>query len=330
MPMKKTVPPLSVIDAESLSDKILPAQEDVVENLLPPGLTILGGAAKVGKSWLTLDLCNRIANGEEFLGNPVRRGSTLYLCLEDTERRLQNRINTITNDPSSVNFLSLEALSLGDGLCDQVRTFAKTRPDLVLVVIDTLQLIRGSDADPSYANDYQDIRLLKALADELGISIVAVHHLRKQKDDDPLNTLSGTTGLSGAADAVLILQKVRRGSDIAKLICTGRDIEYRELTLQLNKHCVWEVEDDSKEESALLLPEELRSLVGFLHQGQGIICQYMEGAVQLLLKLGLMALEPGLIVVHLQVEEKVKGLFKKTGEHEAPPCLCSIIISGTS
>jgi hypothetical protein len=126
------------VDAETLSDKPLATLENVVADLLPPGLTILGGAPKVGKSWLMLDLCNHVANGEPFWGNEVRQGSTLYLCLEDTPRRLQNRINTITDSPSPASFLATEALSLAGGLCEQIRAFAAAYPDLVLVVIDTL------------------------------------------------------------------------------------------------------------------------------------------------------------------------------------------------
>lgn len=200
MPMKKPVPPLSVIDAETLSDKPLPYFQNVVADLLPPGLTILGGAPKVGKSWLMLDLCNHVANGEPFWGNEVRREATLYLCLEDTQRRLQNRINTITDSPSPASFLATEALSLAGGLCDQIRAFAAEHSDLVLVVIDTLQLVRGASTELSYAGDYGDVRQLKALADELGLSIVVIHHLRKMDDGDPLNKISGTTGLNGAAD----------------------------------------------------------------------------------------------------------------------------------
>ena len=262
--MKKPVPPLSVIDAETLSDKPLATLENVVADLLPPGLTILGGAPKVGKSWLMLDLCNHVANGEPFWGNEVRQGSTLYLCLEDTPRRLQNRINTITDSPSPASFLATEALSLAGGLCEQIRAFAASYPDLVLVVIDTLQLVRGSSTELSYAGDYGDVRQLKTLADELSISIVVIHHLRKMDDSDPLNKISGTTGLNGAADATLVLERSGRDSGEATLLCTGRDIEYRELSIRLNGDCVWELVADSREDRSLLLPHELQLMVAFV------------------------------------------------------------------
>ena len=71
-----------------------------------------------------------------------------------------------------------------------------------LIVIDTLQRIRaaGNDANP-YASDYRDIGVLKALADKHRIAILLIHHLRKMNDDDPMDMISGTTGLSGATDS---------------------------------------------------------------------------------------------------------------------------------
>ena len=89
---------LAVIDGETLMDKRLPETKFCVETLLPQGLCILGGSPKVGKSWLVLDLCIHIAKGEPMWGLPVTQGETLYLCLEDSERRIQERLNTITDD----------------------------------------------------------------------------------------------------------------------------------------------------------------------------------------------------------------------------------------
>ena len=103
--MKKTT--LAVIDGETLMDKRLPETKFCVETLLPQGLCILGGSPKVGKSWLVLDLCIHIAKGEPMWGLPVTQGGTLYLCLEDSERRIQERLNTITDDvPPGLYFAS--------------------------------------------------------------------------------------------------------------------------------------------------------------------------------------------------------------------------------
>lgn len=83
---------LAVIDGETLMDMKLPPTKFCVDTLLPQGLCILGGASKIGKSWWVLDLCVRIAKGEPMWELKTAAGTTLYLCLEDTLRRVQNRL----------------------------------------------------------------------------------------------------------------------------------------------------------------------------------------------------------------------------------------------
>ena len=258
---------LVVIDGETLADMRLPPTQFCVHTLLPQGVTILGGAPKIGKSWLVLDICVRIAKGEAVWNLPTCKGTTLYLCLEDTQRRVQERLLSITDDVPSNAFFATAAGTLADGLCEQIRDFVIEHPDTVLVAIDTFQMVRGSETDISYANDYAEIRKMKLLADELNISVLLVHHLRKQGDSDPLNKLSGTTGISGAVDAVFVPDKSRRGQSGATLICTGRDIEYRELVLKFSKdNCVWGLVADSAENPSLLLPKELVSFIKFMRE----------------------------------------------------------------
>lgn len=257
---------LKVIDGESLVDMRLPPTRFCVQTLLPQGVTILGGAPKVGKSWLVLDLCVRVAKGEPIWNLPTTKGATLYLCLEDTERRVQERLLGITDDVPANAFFAVTAKTLADGLTEQIRQFVSEHPDTVLVAVDTFQMVRGSDSDPSYASDYQEIQVLKKLADELGISLLLVHHLRKQGDSDPLNKLSGTTGISGAVDAVFVLDKSKRSQSGATLICTGRDIEYRELELRFERDaCAWALVADSADAPELLLPTEIAALIAFMH-----------------------------------------------------------------
>lgn len=258
---------LTVIDGETLMDMKLPPTKFCVETLLPQGICMLGGAPKIGKSWLVLDLCIRIAKGEPIWSLPTKKGTTLYLCLEDPLRRVQERLNMLTDDVPPNAYFAIAAGTLADGLCEQIRKFVSEHPDTVLVAIDTFQIVRTGCIDTSYANDYGEVRQMKQFADELNISILLVHHLRKQGDSDPLNKLSGTTGISGAVDAVFVLDKSKRNAQGATLICTGRDIEYREMELKLSKEtCAWEMVSDSIENPQLILPEEMISLINFMKQ----------------------------------------------------------------
>lgn len=235
--------PLTYLDGETLISTVLPPIRFVVDKLLPQGLHILAGAPKVGKSWLALWLCLRVAKGEPVWNFPTLRGGVLYLCLEDSYSRIQNRLLDITDDaPANLCFATMSE-KLHSGLVEQIEGFLGAHPDTVLVVIDTLQRIRtvGNEANP-YASDYRDLGVLKELADRNRIAILLIHHLRKRNDEDPMNMISGTTGISGATDTNLVLKKGTRSGGAATLYCTGRDIEYQELVLEFDQDAhVWKL-----------------------------------------------------------------------------------------
>ena len=240
---------LLTIDGETLMSQPLTPLNFVVDTLLSQGLHILAGSPKVGKSWLALWLAVTVAKGEAVWGMGVKQGTTLYLCLEDSTLRIQNRLFEITEDaPANVHFTT-NSNTLGKGLEEQLRAFLTEHPDTVLVIIDTLQMIRGAGYDNTYANDYRDLSVLKHIADTHGISILLVHHLRKMNDDDPMNMISGTTGLSGATDSNFVLRKSQRRENTATLYCTGRDIPYRELALEFDgEDHVWKLLSDDCEQ----------------------------------------------------------------------------------
>ena len=243
---------LLTIDGETLMSQPLTPLNFVVDTLLSQGLHILAGSPKVGKSWLALWLAVTVAKGEAVWGMGVKQGTTLYLCLEDSTLRIQNRLFEITEDaPASVHFTT-NSDTLGKGLEEQLCAFLSEHPDTVLIIIDTLQMIRGAGYDNTYANDYRDLSALKRIADAHGIAILLIHHLRKEFADDVFSRISGTTAISGAVDSSFTLVEDRRGSGRATLSCIGRDIEYRELTLERNAENVWELMSDSRTQPELL------------------------------------------------------------------------------
>ena len=176
-----------------------------------------------------------MAQGEPVWNFITQPCEVLYLCLEDSFQRIQSRLFDLTESaPPTLHFVVMSE-QLHSGLLDQIEQFLKERPNTGLVVIDTLQRIRsaGNEANP-YASDYRDVGVLKALADQYCIAILLIHHLRKLNDDDPINMISGTTGLSGATDSNFVLRKNKRRDYTATLYCTGRDIAYRELSLEFD------------------------------------------------------------------------------------------------
>ncbi|MDD4494910.1 MAG: AAA family ATPase [Eubacteriales bacterium] len=236
------------MDGETLLSQPLEAQPFLVSQLIPQGLHILGGAPKIGKSWLVLWMCLKIAMGEPIWNYETRQGTVLYLALEDSFERLQSRLLEITDEAPSCLHFAVLAKSISDGLDKQIESFIEEHPNTSFIAIDTLQNIRGEDnsANP-YANDYKDLSVLKEIAYKHHIAIFLVHHLRKQKDIDPLNMLSGTTGLSGAVDTAFILDRAKRTETIATLFCSGRDIETVEIPIEFcEKEFIWKMREDDK------------------------------------------------------------------------------------
>lgn len=204
--------------------------EFVVDGLIAQGLYILAGAPKVGKSWLALDMCLSIAKGGKVLDRKTSKGTALYLCLEDSFVRIQNRLYELTDDPAENLHFAVMSETIGRGLEEQIESFKKEHSDLKAVFIDTLQMIRN-ESESNYGSDYKELSVLKSLADKLEIAVVVVHHTRKCSDSDPFNMISGSTGLSGCVDGSMVLIENKRGSRNAKLYCVGRDIENAEISL---------------------------------------------------------------------------------------------------
>ena len=239
---------LETMTAEQLQSAPYSPVPFLVEGLLPEGLHILAGAPRIGKSWLALWLCLCISQGQALWNFATTQGEALYLSLEDSYRRIQSRLFDLTEDAPLTLHFAIMADTLKRGLEQQIEQFLTEHPTTKLVVIDTLQRVRGAGSDSNlYANDYQDIGLLKKLADNQHIAILLIHHLRKLHDDDPMNMISGSTGLSGAADSTFVLQKSSRLANIASLHCTGRDILDRTLKLEFGEEDhVWKLLEDSK------------------------------------------------------------------------------------
>lgn len=254
------------MDAETLMTTPMEPLKFIVSGLLPEGLHVLAGSPKIGKSWLALWICLQVAKGENVWGFETLKSEVLYLCLEDSFARIQSRLFEITDEaPPTLHFAIMSA-TIGNGLEHQIESFITECPDSGLIVIDTLQKVRKTVSANvnSYATDYDDINALKQIADHHHLAILLVHHLRKTSDADPLNMISGTSGIAGGADTNFILQKDKRTENTATLICTGRDIEGRELLLAFNKNnFLWELLEPI-EMDQLIIPEEIIFLSDFI------------------------------------------------------------------
>lgn len=256
---------LNTFSCEELCESRLERIPYTVEGLLRPGLTILAGSPKVGKSWMVLHFCMQVAKGLPIWGMETRQGSVLYIALEDSKQRLQERALAMSESYPPGLYFSLNCAQLGEPLAEELRSFAAEHRDARLVVIDTFQKIRAQGKELSYANDYHEVSRLKDIADELGICLLLIHHTRKQSDSDFMNEISGTNGIAGSADTLMVLKKECRSSRSATLSCTGRDIEDRELTLHFDREMfIWKVKSDTYVPEKRDMPKTLYLLVSFM------------------------------------------------------------------
>ena len=227
---------LETVSANTLIATPFEPLKMLVQNLIGEGITIIGGGSKCGKSWLMLKLCLAVADGAPFFDMETEQADVLYLCLEDSFRRLQERLFKLTDNDAPENLhMAVSAGVIGNELDDQIRDFKDKHPNLRLIVVDTLQMVR--EQDPylnAYADDYKCLTSLKTLAESTGLSIVLVHHLRKLGSSDPFEMLTGSTGLQGASDTMMVLKR-ERGSDTGVLYITGRDMEQQKLTMRFDK-----------------------------------------------------------------------------------------------
>ena len=236
---------LNTVSMTELYENVYQSKPPLIDGMLYPGVQLFAGPPKLGKSFFMAQLAYHVSTGTPLWGYPVRRGTVLYLALEDDYGRLQKRLYQMFGVESTDNlYFSVSAGQIGNGLDEQLENFVREHPDTVLIIIDTLQKVREMGGDKySYANDYEIITRLKNFADSKGICLILVHHTRKQQADDPYDMISGTNGLMGAADGAFLLKKEKRTANAATLDVSGRDIQDQRFYLKRNtERLIWELE----------------------------------------------------------------------------------------
>ena len=259
---------LFTLDGNTLMAREFEPLQFSVDKILPHGLFILAGSPKVGKSWLALDLCTAVAAGGKLWDYSATPGDVLYLALEDNFNRLQNRLKKVgINGENAANLhMAVTSHGIHDGLIAQISHFVNQHPSANLVVIDTLEHIRNGASDKSmYAYDYNDMNRLREITEKHKLTLLLVHHTRKASDPDPLNTISGSTGLVGAVDGVFVLDRASRIENVARLTIANRDTEGFCFELRLDKNtCRWDFMgnysgDDSNEDILTLMLDDFLS-----------------------------------------------------------------------
>lgn len=246
----------------------------VLPGVIPEGLTLLVGAPKAGKSWFNMGLLASLATGrpdEVFSwGQPMEPSPSLYLALEDPHRRVHDRLLKVV---SSIEFTTegagdiwLDLQPMKDGGKEEIEKWLEKNPTARCIQVDVLAKIRGvqDTSNGLYQADYEAVGALKEIADEYGIGVVVTHHDRKKTDDDFLNMVSGTKGVTGAADTILYLQR-ERGSSKGTLKCESRDVEECTYRMEfIRDYGRWQImgKMDANEDSEQSVLAQIKATIG--------------------------------------------------------------------
>jgi hypothetical protein len=229
---------LPIRKASDLEAADFPDIRWAVPGLVPDGVAILAGPKSRGKSFIVLDLAIGVASGGPALGNiQCEPGDVLYLALEDSDRRVRDRMRSILQGRPAPAALDIATTwrTVDDGGLADIEAWIAAHPNARLIIIDVLAKVKGKpDASRGvYDQDYATIGPFHALARARGVAIILVHHTNKGAAADPVLRISGTMGLSGAADTTLVLSREARDLH-GTLDVRGRDVPEREIALQFD------------------------------------------------------------------------------------------------
>ena len=233
--------------AKDLEQEELKPIEWVVEGLIAPGLNLIAGKSKIGKSFGTLDLAYQVEVGGEWLEKKCSKGNVLYYSLEDGKRRCKNRWKAMGIKPQEAWYQFRDRKPriplLTMGLEEEIEDWIKNTPDRKLVVIDVYVKVKktlGGYKLNSYENDNYNLQNLQTLATKYEIAIVLVHHITKRKEDDVFDEINGSTGIQSNMDSMIVISSDRTKGKNPILYCIPKDGEPQQFEIALSPKCIWE------------------------------------------------------------------------------------------
>jgi RecA-family ATPase len=216
------------LDMPTLMTTELPPMQWAVSGILPEGFVCMAGRPKAMKSWTALKLCYAIQNGTEFLGHLTMQGDAIYFGLEDSKRRIQDRVKKLgfskLNHPQMVLGGDVPYLTFGFEEC--LENWIKSKKNPRLVVIDTLARIKPRQSKSGTAYDQDNLLLngIQKLAVQNNLTVLFITHLSKSAQDYSFDKIQGSVGVQGMTDAMWMLDRGDSINSKASLKGRGRDI----------------------------------------------------------------------------------------------------------
>lgn len=300
-PKKKIQKNIKLLSLRDIYKTDFPPIKFMVKDLLPEGLTILGGKPKIGKSFFALQLAIAVAKGLNFLKVlPCEKNSVLFLPYEDTLSRIKDRIKQkkeafIPKNLFIPEFIQQFPTEKENGILEIKRIIKEKNVNLI--IIDTMSrfFANSSYGKLNYNDDYNTIAKLQKIAVN-GVAIIIIHHTIKTNSDYPFDMLQGSVGVTASPDTLMVLQEYNTNFI---LHVKGRDIAHKKLSLTFsNKLMKWQLVNNlfesklSAESKKVLLifkknPKTSFSLTDIHKQVNDKSPQNTDGKLKLLLNKGL-------------------------------------------
>jgi hypothetical protein len=265
------------------SQQVMPEPVWLVEDMLSEGFMTFSGKPKDGKSVLALMLAVAVASGRHLLGQfPVRQAGALYLSYEDHPAIIQERLKKMVPDGvdcSESLRVAYEKPVLDENGLQQVEGFFRANPSFKLLILDTLfQGLPKDQRSASYANETEVGNRLRKMADDLHITIIAVHHSVKGRGRarSMADMLRGTLGLPGATSGIMLLEQTK-DDGVLELLIKGKRIPYQNhLLTMVDDGSGWQlyVPDDTISEARAAIIEVLEAA------GRPVGLPFIYGALQ--------------------------------------------------
>lgn len=259
---------IKLVQGCELQKQELPPIVYPVENLIPQGYTVASAPFKYGKSWFALEMCLAIAEGSPFLGQKTTQGAAVYFALEDSDVFAQERLNMVLGGkeaPKDFYYIYESVPTLDDGLLAYLNQLHGMLGNLKIVVIDILAMVeyQARRGETAYKCDYRTGSALKTWADDHNISILVITHTTKMiHPNDVFMNTTGTSGVSGSADALITIAKESRSDKKAVLAVTGRRIREKYYQVHLADGYIWtndgEIDPNAMEHDAMQQEREQR------------------------------------------------------------------------
>ncbi|MEG0710274.1 MAG: AAA family ATPase [Longicatena sp.] len=252
---------MEVNGKELMTMKGTKESEFFVENMIPIGLTLLGGPPKAGKSLLAIQLAMAITNNVSFLNREVQSGSVLYLALEDTAKSFKERVSQFTLPLNEKLHFIFGYLEKDTTLQEVIHKYKKLHPNLCMVIVDTFAKIRG-EVNINYNDEYNEVAKFRDVALKENISLVLVHHIVKYFDKaNPMRNFLGSQGLSAATDAMVVLMKESYDSETTTLYLQGKNMREQSVQIKMNDRLEWVV---SKNEVVCELDVDVAKVINYV------------------------------------------------------------------